>query len=52
MVIKGPWELELFRLLTMICLHEPTRVINCSEPTHMQVSVGKTADSEQKCENL
>ena len=52
MVIKGPWGLELFRLLTMVCLHERTHVINGTEPTHMQVSTGKTADSEQKCENL
>ena len=27
-------------------------MIDGTEPTHTQVSAGKTADSEQKCENL
>ena len=51
MVIKGPWGLELFRVLTVVCLHESTHVINGTEPTYTQVSAGKTLNRNAKiCE--
>ena len=36
----------------MVCLHEPTHVTDGTESTQTQVRAGKTADPEQKCENL
>ena len=49
---KGPWGLELFSVLIVVCLHEPIHVTGGTESTHIQVSAGKMADFEQKCENL